>query len=605
MLNTRVTVWTDIEGNLAYMNRLIDNSDVLELDKDGNLVWKADVLTDKCVHLVFAGDVGDSGVSDGKDPWTDRVITERLLKFNKAYPTRVHLILGHRDLNWVRFFQELDLPPYEETLDELQAWVNKKCTHTVKSILDNARWLSTAKRDDLVKLLFGFVKDDHGKFSTFKQGAAHFDHATSLLDANYRDGTGKNAALKHHPTRLVHLRAMLDGTMGRKGYFTAAKNDVVAKYKILKPEDAKLDAMTFVEIWGRVNPAGPVVASWGTVDNFEWRYLSAGKIITRVGLTLFVHGAITSQNVGWYPTGKFVPGTGENPSVKSAIPVITGGALEYVKIPTTTTTDMISVWEVSLNGWLQTSLALLSKKELSNEGYTCLVDYGINAEENAMHGGLSVMTASLASYADRQIDSYVAYTLLANSIRGVISGHRPSYDRPNLILSSDRAEDWASRVWMLTIDTSKSALMPGGPLDYTTPSHKVGGIEEWKASPRSDTEWMIAAVTGSDVTVSGHSDLLGPFRFSVISSQKPRDFNPVFSGRRLHLDPKTNTVCVDLVLQSGVKRWHHKISVDSVQNFGGPPFVILRNEVGDKKLTASRVDPSNPHLFQIVYPVGI
>lgn len=98
---------TDIEGNFDYWERYKAMSRVLQVDsRTGNLL-----LRDNC-HFVFGGDVCDRGKGDIR-------IANALVKLKQTYPDRVHLILGNRDMNKLRFIIEtdpkmlsVDLPPY-------------------------------------------------------------------------------------------------------------------------------------------------------------------------------------------------------------------------------------------------------------------------------------------------------------------------------------------------------------------------------------------------------------------------------------------------------------------------------------------------------------
>jgi len=89
--NTNLVAYvTDVEGNINYWNRYKQMSSVLSEDKQvpGKLVLK-----DGC-QLVYGGDAVDRG--DG-----DMRILRDLMQLKRAYPTRVHFILGNRDLNKV------------------------------------------------------------------------------------------------------------------------------------------------------------------------------------------------------------------------------------------------------------------------------------------------------------------------------------------------------------------------------------------------------------------------------------------------------------------------------------------------------------------------
>ena len=92
---------TDIEGNLDYWDRYIQMSKVLriELDKENPRGRPNIFLKDDC-ELVFGGDVCDRGEGD-------ITITKELLSLKERYPSRVHFIMGNRDVNKLRLPFEL------------------------------------------------------------------------------------------------------------------------------------------------------------------------------------------------------------------------------------------------------------------------------------------------------------------------------------------------------------------------------------------------------------------------------------------------------------------------------------------------------------------
>ena len=88
---------TDVEGNWDYWNRYLRISRALDYNNDD---YSNISLKDNC-QLIFGGDVCDRGPGDLR-------ITEALTKLKEKYPTRVHFILGNRDVNKLRLPLELD-----------------------------------------------------------------------------------------------------------------------------------------------------------------------------------------------------------------------------------------------------------------------------------------------------------------------------------------------------------------------------------------------------------------------------------------------------------------------------------------------------------------
>ena len=81
---------TDVEGNLNFWNRYINHSEILIRNEAGVLVLK-----DNC-HFVYGGDSCDRG-------YGDLTILRELIALKNTYPTRVHLLMGNRDINKLRF----------------------------------------------------------------------------------------------------------------------------------------------------------------------------------------------------------------------------------------------------------------------------------------------------------------------------------------------------------------------------------------------------------------------------------------------------------------------------------------------------------------------
>lgn len=90
----RISFLTDVEGDWDYLCRFVAISEALSLDGDGSLV-----LADGW-RFVFGGDVVD------KAPGSLRCV-KALVQMKRAYPDRVVLLLGNRDINKMRFTSEL------------------------------------------------------------------------------------------------------------------------------------------------------------------------------------------------------------------------------------------------------------------------------------------------------------------------------------------------------------------------------------------------------------------------------------------------------------------------------------------------------------------
>lgn len=122
-----ITYLTDVEGDAAYLNRYVDNSRVLEFQADQETMD----FQDETSMLVYGGDVWDKGGSDLK-------VIRQLLQLKSRYPDRVHFILGNRDINKMRIWQEVmaekhdgvwwskDTPDPEWTKPQRLQWILAK-----------------------------------------------------------------------------------------------------------------------------------------------------------------------------------------------------------------------------------------------------------------------------------------------------------------------------------------------------------------------------------------------------------------------------------------------------------------------------------------------
>ena len=85
-----VGFFTDVEGNLEYLQRYVEQSRVLQWKDKA----KRDALTLQSdeAHFVFGGDSQDKGPGDIR-------CAKLLTALKKEFPERVHLIMGNRDVN--------------------------------------------------------------------------------------------------------------------------------------------------------------------------------------------------------------------------------------------------------------------------------------------------------------------------------------------------------------------------------------------------------------------------------------------------------------------------------------------------------------------------
>lgn len=188
VLMPNVAFMTDVEGNWEYFIKCIEMSPALELlsiHEDGS----ADVKLQPGWHFVFGGDSVDKG---GKVGGSIRVATT-LVRLKKKYPYSVHIILGNRDINKMRFTSELA----PSQLAELHG-------------VPGPYWVAPAKRVSPE----GFLR------------------ATIARSRGIQPEEVDEAALREANTPAARVRWMLKETMGADGEFERRRAELSFIHKI-------------------------------------------------------------------------------------------------------------------------------------------------------------------------------------------------------------------------------------------------------------------------------------------------------------------------------------------------------------------------------------
>lgn len=99
----KVTYMTDVEGNWNYFCNFVELSEGLSFFEPGDhklACTSPELVLEDGWHFVFGGDSCDKG------PGTLRCL-QALVNLKMKYPERVHLIMGNRDINKMRWTSEL------------------------------------------------------------------------------------------------------------------------------------------------------------------------------------------------------------------------------------------------------------------------------------------------------------------------------------------------------------------------------------------------------------------------------------------------------------------------------------------------------------------
>lgn len=439
----RIGYLSDIEGNWEYFLECVKRSNVLEweethppssippnINNNNEAVTTFQRLTlSPNTKLIYGGDTVDKGTGDIR-------LVRALVSLKKRYPTRVHLLVGNRDLNKLRLSSELSESDMKIDFDD---------------------------------------GDDNNFGKPFWN-----NNAKSLKEylEELREEQGANASLDELNTRAERLRYMFQHTLGCPDTFEFRREEIRVLAQTYGEYPAKSDThdVTPIQHAKEVDileePAISIeISDDQVVDSFLYemspegslrQYLHLSSIAAIVGNTIFVHGAIDRL------TMKYVP----SPNTKFELPRTPPPSFTA---PHTTITppdggrivESVHEWVQSLNEYLQTGMDDYSNRPMWNEDRTSRGGEAVLAIQcRPAMWGRSVVCNSYADggvitttgaqevrkqalqTAQEQLDPLVfegissnvmdhvpANWLLEHGIRRIVVGHKPTGDCPAVLSS--------------------------------------------------------------------------------------------------------------------------------------------------------------------------
>jgi len=436
----RIGYLSDIEGNWEYFLECVERSNVLEWEETNspssilqNNNNNNEVVTFQRLALspntkfIYGGDTVDKGTGDIR-------LVRALVSLKKRYPTRVHLLVGNRDLNKLRLSSELS----ESDMN------------------------------------IDFEGDDNFGKPFWNNSAKSLKEYLEELRAEQ----GANSSLDKLNTRAERLRYMFKHTLGCPDTFEFRREEIRVLAQIYGEYPANSDThdVTPIQHAKEVDileePATSIeISDDQVVDSFLYemspegslrQYLHLSSIAAIVGNTIFVHGAIDRL------TMKYVP----SPNTKFELP--TTSPPSFTAPDTTITTpdggrivENVHEWVQSLNEYLQTGVDDYSNRPMWNEERTSRGGEAVLAIQcRPAMWGRSVVCNSYADggvittigaqevrkqalqTAQEQLDPLVfegiasnvmdpvpAKWLLEHGIRRIVVGHKPTGDCPAVLSS--------------------------------------------------------------------------------------------------------------------------------------------------------------------------
>lgn len=282
---------TDIEGNRAYFDEYVRISRVVDRDAQSDQLE----LRDGC-ELVFGGDVCDKG--DG-----DLYVARELVGLKRRYPGRVHIILGNRDVNKMRFAHELarSQPQPAPGANVDGEGEGSRCVAWWTDVRPLARDDAARCRWMLAHTMGSAVPDafELRRQELARQQAAQQQRAAQAAKAAAAAQEAPAAVVDDGSARVLSLGAMLSSLFGTGG----------------KPAGRQQEATLEEGARGAQPPPQPAASSSPPSDADVVRsfresvlpggamleLLAAGQVGALLGDCLFVHGALSERSVGLVP----------------------------------------------------------------------------------------------------------------------------------------------------------------------------------------------------------------------------------------------------------------------------------------------------------------
>lgn len=236
---------TDIEGNVRYFQRWVNRSKYIQFEK-GNLAFREPQANHT---FVFGGDFCDKGPGDLR-------IGTQLIDFKTKHPLNVSLIAGNRDIKCRRFTYELSTNIRQRLLTGAPAFWNPK----------------SAPRDYAMQEMV--VKTKSAPSSTNLE--------RYVLHKSIEE------------CQTLYLKWMLNETMGCGPFHS-------------KPNTFEYRRMELAHIGGQPTntiPDEAVTQSFihsVSPDGVVHQYLKLAQLGDIAQETLFIHGAVTLENMGYVP----------------------------------------------------------------------------------------------------------------------------------------------------------------------------------------------------------------------------------------------------------------------------------------------------------------
>lgn len=486
---------TDIEGNLDFWRRYVEQSEVLYLDREAPIedgLWGREPplrLREGCV-FVHGGDSFDKGPGDV-------VVASELVKLKRRYPDRVFLILGNRDLNKLRMSSEL-APSLVNARPLRQVpgpyWVPEQRRGNIYDWIKTRFLPPEALPADLDEYLEQFnTPMNHLKFMLEQtMGAPHsFEFRRRYLQACHLVDLVRELPAERLPSDFSVQRVLVDPEHATDLF------KLVGGSRLTKLEDIEVpDAQVYQSFMSALT-ADPDRVSWPTWlqqthpgTSADPRsaavfcdYLKSAQLALVLGDTLFVHGGLRSKVLGSLPKSALDLKQTPDRAHSHWRPFIEGH-LGYVSLAEYTgrSNAVLRDWTDIINRWARAMvLEWLESPE-------CNPDLSFRGGEDLMryctrHGSggrgfvyESHMTDGHPDPAPLDVTDF----LNRSGVRRMIVGHQPQGDAPTVVKTARMELVMADTAFSDTTAPDNRGVALSEVVLHFKPKSEIGAVpEEW------------------------------------------------------------------------------------------------------------------------------
>ena len=434
--NFRIGYVADVEGHWEYFLEYVERSKVLDweehdshnkyLSSTANGIALQRLNLRPNTHFIYGGDSVDKGPGDIR-------LCRALVGLKKRYPDRVHLLVGNRDLNKLRFSSELSDEDMCRPIDHIK----------------RPFWDRKAK--------------------------SYEEHLEEILRTHA--ATNGDYTLDHFNTKAERLRWMLKHTLGCPDTFEFRREEISFLHKVYGcyPPNSETHESSPVHTDisrtnNDVNADTTNVTDEDVVNSFDYeinhtegslrQYLHHASIAAIIGNTIFVHGAIDRLTMCFVPSrnSKFELPTSSPPSFSEPSTNISDGTM----------IDDAHEWVESLNEFLhdglndfesrphwneertsrggEALLAIQNRPSMWGRSVVCnsYADGGVVATDDAEEQRKQALRVAeeesnplaFEGVASNVFDQAPADWLLTHGIKRIVVGHKPTGDCPAVLSSA-------------------------------------------------------------------------------------------------------------------------------------------------------------------------